>query len=182
MADNFEQRWAIKFCTKLDKTAAETHELLKQAYEEFALSYVQVTRWMKKFKGGQEGVDDDPRSGRPSTSQSDENVTRVRELLNADRRMTVRLLADTLDIPKTVVHRIVTEELNMRKVCAKLVPKLLSDKQKADRVLIASELKERVEIEPDYLNNVISGDETWTFHTIFALFTKEKQFVYIYIM
>jgi hypothetical protein len=37
--------------------------------------------------------------------------------------MTVRLLADTLNIPKTVVHRIVMDELNMRKVCAKLVPK-----------------------------------------------------------
>lgn len=118
---------------------------------------------MKKFKEGQEGVEDDPRSGRPSTSQTDENVTRVRDLLNTDRRMTVRLLADTLNIPKTVVHRIVMDELNMRKVCAKLVPKLLTDEQKANRVLIASELKERVEIEPHYLDCVITGDETWTF-------------------
>jgi transposase len=82
--DSFEQRWAVKFCTKLNKKAAETHELLKQAYGEYALSYVQVTRWVKKFKEGQEGVEDDPRSGRPSTSQTDENVTRVRYLLNTD--------------------------------------------------------------------------------------------------
>lgn len=163
MENTFEQRWAIKFCTKLDKKAAETHELLRQAYGESALSYVQVTRWVKKFKEGQEGVEDDPRSGRPSTSQIDKNVSRVRNLLNVDRRMSIRLLADTLNIPKTVVHRIVTEELNMRKVCAKLVPKLLTDEPTANRVLIASELKLRVEIEPDYLNNVITGDETWTF-------------------
>jgi hypothetical protein len=32
MADTFEQSWAIKFCTKLDKKDAETHELLKKAY------------------------------------------------------------------------------------------------------------------------------------------------------
>lgn len=163
MACTFEQRWAIKFCTKLDKKAAETHELLKQAYGESALSYVQVSRWVKKFKEGQEGVDDDLRSGRPTTSQTDENVTRVRDLLNSDRRMSVRLLADTVNIPKSVVHRIVTDELNMRKVCAKLVPKLLTDEQKANRVLIASELKERVEINPDFLDNVITGDESWTF-------------------
>jgi len=42
-------------------------------------------------------VDDDPHSGWPSTSQIDENVTRVRDLLNSDRRMSDRLLADTLN-------------------------------------------------------------------------------------
>jgi hypothetical protein len=67
--------------------------------------------------------------------------------------MSVQLLADTVNIPKTVVHR--SYELNMQKVCAKLVPKLLTDEQKANRVLIASELKERVEINPDFL--AISG-------------------------
>jgi len=40
---------------------------------------------VKKFKEGQEGVEDDLRSGRPSTSQIDENVSRVRNLLNSDR-------------------------------------------------------------------------------------------------
>ncbi len=51
----------------------------------------------------------------------------------------------------------------MLKVCAKLVPKLLTDEQKANRVLIASELKERVEINPDFLDNVIRGEKSWTF-------------------
>ena len=45
-------------------------------------------------------MDDDLRSGRPTTSQTDENVTHVRDLLNSDRRMSVRLLADTVNIPK----------------------------------------------------------------------------------
>jgi predicted ATP-dependent protease len=46
-------------------------------------------------------------------------------------------IADTLSIPKTVVRRIVTDELNMRKVCAKLVPKLLMDEQKANRISVS---------------------------------------------
>jgi len=87
-----EQFWVLKFCTKLDKKTAETHELLKQACGESALSYMQVTRWIKNFRECQEVVDDDNRSGRPSTSQIDENVICVRELLNSDRRMSVRLL------------------------------------------------------------------------------------------
>lgn len=51
----------------------------------------------------------------------------------------------------------------MRKVCVKLVPKRLADEQNSNRVSITSELKLRVEIEPDYLLNVITRDETWTF-------------------
>jgi len=39
----------------------------------------------------------------------------------------------------------------MQKVCAKLIPKLLTDEQKANRVLIASEFLEHVEIEPDFI-------------------------------
>ncbi|KAJ8944286.1 hypothetical protein NQ318_009664 [Aromia moschata] len=35
------------------------------------------------------------------------------------------------DITKTIVHEIVTESLGMRKVCAKLVPKVLTDQNRA---------------------------------------------------
>lgn len=80
-------------------------------------------------------------SKRPSTSQIHKNVTHVRNLLNYDYRISVRLLADTLKIPKTVMYRFVTVELNMWKVCAKLVLKLLTNEKNTNRVLIASELK-----------------------------------------
>ena len=38
MADVKEQRICIKFCFKLNKTAAETHQMLKEAFGEQALS------------------------------------------------------------------------------------------------------------------------------------------------
>jgi len=38
MADVKEQRICIKFCFKLNKTAAETHRMLKEAFGEQALS------------------------------------------------------------------------------------------------------------------------------------------------
>lgn len=72
-------------------------------------------------------VDDDPCSGRPSTNQTDENVSHVCDLFISDRRMSDRLLGDTLNFPKIIVHTIVTVELNKGKVCTKLVPKLLTD-------------------------------------------------------
>ena len=46
------------------------------------------------------------------------------------------MISETLQMTKTTVYRIVTEDLNMRKVCAKLVPKVLTDEQKDMRVLL----------------------------------------------
>ncbi|KAJ8947225.1 hypothetical protein NQ318_001512 [Aromia moschata] len=43
------------------------------------------------------------------------------------------------DITKTIVHEIVSVSLGMRKVCAKLVPKVLTDDQKARRNIILPE-------------------------------------------
>ena len=51
----------------------------------------------------------------------------------------------------------------MRKICAKLVPKNLSDEQKDNRVLVSQEILDRVTSEPDFLQGVITGDETWVF-------------------
>ena len=54
-----------------------------------------------------------------------ENIERVRQLVRADRRLTVRMIAEELSISKDSVWAILTENLEMRKVCAKMVPKLL---------------------------------------------------------
>ncbi|KAL1123132.1 hypothetical protein AAG570_002220 [Ranatra chinensis] len=71
-----------------------------------------------------EEVVDEPHSGHPSTSSTDENLDCVRDL-NSDR-----MIADTFNIPKSIVHGLVTEKMNTRKVCANLVAKLLTDDQK----------------------------------------------------
>jgi hypothetical protein len=49
----------------------------------------------------------------------------------------------------------------MRLVAAKFVPRLLSDDQKSRRLEVCEELKQRVEMEPHFMNRIITGDETW---------------------
>ena len=75
---NFEQRYAIKFCVKLGETGIETFSKLKQAYGEHALSRSQVFKWYKAFSEGHESIKDEPRSLRPSTSKTGNNVEKVR--------------------------------------------------------------------------------------------------------
>ena len=68
-----------------------------------------------------------------------------------------------MGLPKSIVHEIVTTELQMQKVCAKLVPKILTDEQKENRVSTSHKLLDRVRCDPDFLEQVITGDETWVF-------------------
>jgi len=91
------------------------------------LSSVQVFRWHKAFKDGRENLEDEQRAGRSSTSRTENNVARVKAVLDRDRRLNVRLIAKEVGLPKTDVHRIITEDLHMRTICEKLVPKNLPD-------------------------------------------------------
>ena len=47
-------------------------------------------------------------------------------MVREDRRLTVRLISDELALNRNSIRRIITEDLEMRKVCAKMVPHLES--------------------------------------------------------
>ncbi|UYV82119.1 hypothetical protein LAZ67_21000950 [Cordylochernes scorpioides] len=161
MERSLEQRYAIKFCVRLGKNATETFHMLQKPFKDDCISRSQFGKWHKAFKEGREEVADEPRSGRPTTARTDENVDRVLEVLRTDRRLSIQQIADTLHMSTFVEH--VTEDLQMRKVCAKLVPKVLTQDQKELRVLRCQELLDLVQNEPDFLNSVITGDESWMF-------------------
>ena len=44
-----------------------------------------------------------------------------------------------------------------------MIPKVLSEYQKQQRFTVCQDITERLEAEPDLLNSVITGDETWIF-------------------
>ena len=58
MQETIEQRYAIKFCVKLNKSATETFASLIQAYGDATLSRTMVFMWHKAFKEGRENVED----------------------------------------------------------------------------------------------------------------------------
>jgi len=104
MQKRLDQRYAIKFCAKLGKSGSETLQLLRTAYGDAVLSSVQVLSWHKAFKDGREGVEDEQRAGRPSTLRTENNVARVKAVLDRNRRLSVRLIAEEVGLPKTDVR------------------------------------------------------------------------------
>ncbi|KAJ8944902.1 hypothetical protein NQ318_012711 [Aromia moschata] len=124
MEKTLEERYAMKFCVKLNKTPKDTYDMLKEASRYVCMSYSQTMKWHKSLRKGREDVNEEARSGPPSTSRTDEHGTQVGEFLYTDRRMSVRMISEQLNLPKTIIHEIISEELAMWKICAKLAPKL----------------------------------------------------------
>ena len=158
-----EQRANIKFCYLLGKTAAETLTLLQQAYKDDALGHTQVYEWFGRFKRGQMSLEDLPRSGRPPTARTGENVQEIEECVMADRRRTIEEVADLTGVCKTSCFKIITEDLGLRRVSAKMVPRLLTPEQKETRVEMCREIKRQLEDDAGLLSKVVTGDETWCY-------------------
>jgi hypothetical protein len=79
---------------------------------------------------GRESVEDEPRSGSNCPSKTEENVTKVSAVVWSDRRLTVRMVGSKLLLNHQTVHDNFTEKLIMRKICANLVLKHLTNEQK----------------------------------------------------
>lgn len=153
----------IKFCFKLGKSATETYVMLKQVYGEQALSRSRTFEWYGRFRDGRESVEDVAHTGRPISVRTPETIEKVRKLVTADRRLSIRMLASELNIDKEVVRQILTQDLGKRKVCAKFVPHCLSDDQKQVRMDTCGELIVNADADLAFLDSIVTGDESWCY-------------------
>ena len=85
MTQRTEQQICIKFCIKLEHLSMETIQMIQKAFEDDAMSTVQIKVWHKHFRGGCESLESDPHSGRPATSRTSENLERVWAAVNKEQ-------------------------------------------------------------------------------------------------
>ena len=133
MDQQLEQRINIKFLVKLGNNGPKIHQMLQQVYGECALKERTVFKWVHRFREGREDPKDDARSGRPCTSSGNENIDHMHSLVLSDCRLAVRIIAEELCLGKSSIYTILTEHLDMKKVCANIIPKLLTPEQKLRR-------------------------------------------------
>ena len=88
-----EQRIKLKFLVRLGKTPTEELKLLQEVYGDDTMSRTRLFEWHRRFKEGREEVKDDHRSGRPSIRRTDKNVERVRQNVQSNRHLTVRMIS-----------------------------------------------------------------------------------------
>ncbi|XP_067123871.1 protein GVQW3-like [Centruroides vittatus] len=157
-----ETRAVIKYLTKKGLTPSQIKADMDEVLGESTPSYTIVKEWTALFKSGRESVEDDPRSGRPSTAVTEENIDKVHDFVLADRRLKTREIAETTGISVDRVHHILTENLGMTKVSARLLPHLLTAEQNWVRTLMSKECLDFYQKNPqNFLHWFVTTYEMW---------------------
>jgi hypothetical protein len=107
---------------KLVKSTTETLEMLHEAFGEHSLTWTAVFEWHSRVKASRVSVEDDERSGQPSTSEMTANGEKIE---NSSTKTVVEQSMSsqtTIGISYEVCQEILTENLNMRHTAVKFVP------------------------------------------------------------
>ena len=83
--------------------------------------------------------------------------------MTVSRKLTIREIAEELNITYGSAQDILVNDLGLRRVAAKLVPKDLNFMQKRDRVDVARDMRSKVDSDPSFIKRIITGDETWIY-------------------
>ena len=82
-----EYRAVIKFLCLEGSTAKEIYYQLAAVYGPSVPSFSTATRWFNEFKRGRQSLEDDTRSGRPSTAVNPDVIETVEKLIMEDRKI-----------------------------------------------------------------------------------------------
>ena len=81
-------------------------------------SMATVKNWFNKFQRGRMSFSDEPRPGALKTATTEDNVTKIHDLVLADRRLNMREIAERVGISKDRVGHILHEILGRGKLSA----------------------------------------------------------------
>ena len=111
------------------KVPKKIHAILTEALGEHAPSYATIKNWVVRLKRGDFSTCDAPCLGQPKTVTTPEIIDQIHKLILEDHRISAKSIAKQLGISRELVH----EDLDMRKLSAKWVPKCLNADQKSQR-------------------------------------------------
>lgn len=152
--DNVEKRAVIKHCVRVGMTPTDTLKFMNQGNTGQSCKRSLVYKWHGRFSNGREDINDDKRAGRPVTSDSLKLA--VASELSTDRRRSIDELADMFDLSHGTMHKIITNDLGMRKVSARWKIKK-NVRVETSQCFLARHAREG----DHFLNKIVTCDETW---------------------
>jgi len=120
--------------------------MLKQAFGDAAMSKTKTHERYIRFKQNRTSVEDNDRTGQPSTSKNEKDIRKVRKvMIRSNRHLTVREVEEEDGISKTTYREFLTENLGMH------------------HVDVSKELDDRANADENYLKNIVTGNVTWVY-------------------
>ena len=137
-------------------------------YDDGAIDYTTVKRWVKRINDGQEELAESdfcsrPRNDRPSSAHSSANIDQADALIKKNRRITINELAESLGVSARSAVKIM-DTLGYSKVCARWVPKQLTEAHKQSDLEACSKLLKYCHSDKTFLQRIVTGDQTWVHH------------------
>ena len=152
----------IKCRLRLNIDSKQIFNELCGIYGPQTISMRTVFRWVKAFKAGKFSVEDDTRPGRTKTSVTKANIAAVKIVVKQDARLSVKDIASCIGISEGSVQTILKKRLDLRKVCARWVPHLLTEEQKTQCLKCTRELLKTYKgCNSRVISNLLTGDKTW---------------------
>ncbi len=154
-----------------EKTATEALKayssfLIQEAYGELAFSRSRVCELFKQYKYNWESIEDDCRKFPKVTVRTAENINTVSKVITSARRMTIQKIADVIGLSYGTIKTILHNNLNLSKLSARWVPRLLSDEHKKKHLKMARDFtKHHFHKGKAFLDSIVAMDETWVLFT-----------------
>ena len=124
--NTLEEWYAIEFYFKVGKNAIETYGMLQTAFVASCMNRASVFESHKRFKESRESVKDE-RFGRSKDVRTPELFGQIKNFMDKDRRVSIETISAQFDVSAWTVHTIIREELKMRKICVKFIPRVLRE-------------------------------------------------------
>ncbi|GFX84710.1 HTH_48 domain-containing protein [Trichonephila clavipes] len=146
-------------------SAAGIHRQITEACGTEAMSDSKVRKWVRKFKDGRTNVHEEDHSGLSSVI-TDDLIQVVETKIRENRRFTTNTLSlEFPDVSRSVVYKILTEDLNFKKLCSRWVSRLHVEEHKEKWFAISLDFFIRYEEEgDDMLSRIVIGDKSWVSH------------------
>ncbi|XP_076069212.1 histone-lysine N-methyltransferase SETMAR-like [Oratosquilla oratoria] len=159
-----EPHGVIKLLHLKGYSARQIHDEMKIVYGDDCLSHDTVVKWKRNFQTGHMPLTDEPRTGRPSLTNSATTVNKVEDLILEDRRVTIHVIKHEPGLSYGSVWKIIHDELYMSKVSARWVPRLLTPLQRQTRRDLSRQMLTLLEQdEEDFFGRLVTMDKSWIY-------------------
>lgn len=158
-----DYRFYIQVRTFFGDTPTAIHQDLVAFGGEKAVTYQTVLNGHKSFSKGIMDLEDVPRSGRPLTALTTENIDAIRGLIEDDPHATCDDLEAATQLLRGTIKTIIHDHLQKVKIASRWIPYKLTSEQKRKRVKICRENLEKLESCQWRLGDIVTGDETWIY-------------------
>ena len=137
--------------------------MLQTAFRPSCMNQASVFEWHKRFKEGRESVRDDEKCGRSKEVRTPELIDQIKNFMDKDHHVSIETISAQFDVSVGTVHTIIHEELKIRKICTKFVPRVLREDQKERCCHDSREMVELINSDPAVLDALVTCDESWIY-------------------